>query len=62
MDTYSTLPGNLNLIKYRIVYCDIVLEQIAGEEYRQVLQIITLTITEGAQLLSNNLDFQYIPV
>ena len=62
MDTYYTLPGNLNLIKYGIIYCDIVQEQIVGEEYRQVLQIIPLNSTEGAQVLSNNLDLQYIPV
>ena len=51
MDTYYTLPGNLNLIKYGIIYCDIVQEQIVGEEYRQVLQIIPLNSTEGAQVL-----------
>ena len=62
LDTYYTLPGKLNLIKYGIINCDIVQEQIVGEEYRHVLQIIRLTSTEGAQLLSNNLDLQYVPV
>ena len=50
------------MIKYGIIYCAIVQEQIVGEEYRQVLQIIPLNSTEGAQVLSNNLDLQYIPV
>ena len=36
MDTYYTLPGNLNLIKYGIINCDIAQEQIVSEEYRQV--------------------------
>ena len=54
MDTYYTLPGNLNLIKYGIIYCDIIQEQIVGEDYRQVLQIIPLNSNEGSQVLSNN--------
>ena len=62
MDTYYTLPGNLNLIKYGIIYCDIIQEQIVGEDYRQVLQIIPLNSNEGSQVLSNNLDLQYVPV
>ena len=62
LDTYYTLPGNLNLIKYGIIYCDIIQEQIVGEDYRQVLQIIPLNSNEGSQVLSNNLDLQYVPV
>ena len=44
------------------VYCDIIQEQIEGEAYRQVLQIITLDSNENSQILSNNLDLQYVPV
>ena len=62
LDTYYKMPGKLNLIKYGIIYCDIVQEQIVGEEYRQVLQIIPLNSTESSQVLSNNLDLQYVPV
>jgi hypothetical protein len=62
LDTFYPMPGNLNLIKYGIIYCDIVQEQIVGEEYRQVLQIIPLNSTESSQVLSNNLDLQYVPV
>ena len=62
LDTYYKKPGKLNLIKYGIIYCDIVQEQIVGEEYRQVLQIIPLNSTESSQVLSNNLDLQYVPV
>ena len=50
------------MIKYGIVYSDMFQEQIEGEEYTQVLQIIPLTSSEGAQVLSNNLYLQYIPV
>ena len=44
MDIYYTLPGNFNLIRYGIVHCYIVQEQIVGAEYRQVLQIIPLIV------------------
>jgi hypothetical protein len=62
LDLFYSMPGNLNLIKYAIIYCDIVQEQIVGEEYRQVLQIIPLNSSENSQVLSNNLDLQYVPV
>ena len=42
LNTYYYLPGKFNLVKYGIIYCDIIQEQIFGEDYRQVLQIITL--------------------
>ena len=56
MNTYYTISGNLNLIKYCIIYCDVIQEQIVGEDYRQFLQIIPLNSNEGSQVLSNNLD------
>ena len=62
LDTFYDMPGKLNLVKYGIVYCDIIQEQIVGEDYRQVLQIIPLNSTESSQILSNNLDLQYVPV
>ena len=62
LDLFYSMPGNLNLIKYAIIYCDIVQEQIVGEEYRQVLQIIPLNSSENSQVLSNNLDLQYVPL
>ena len=37
-------------------------EQIEGEDYRQVLQIITLDNSENSEVISNSLDSQYVPV
>ena len=63
LDKYYYIPGKLNLIKYGIIYCDIIQEQIFGEDYRQVLQIITLDNSENTPILMSNLEnLQYIPV
>ena len=50
------------MVKHGIIYCDIIQEQIVGEEYRQVLQLITLESAQNSQILSNNLDLHYVPV
>jgi hypothetical protein len=55
-------PNSFNLVKHGIIYCDIIQEQIEGEDYRQVLQIITLDSNENSQIISNNLDLQYVHV
>jgi hypothetical protein len=55
-------PNSFNLVKHGIIYCDIIQEQIVGEDYRQVLQIITLDSNENSQIISNNLDLQYVQV
>ena len=62
LNKYYFFSGNFNLVKHGIIYCDIIQEQIVGEAYRQVLQIITLESGENAQILSNNLDLHYVPV
>ena len=63
LDKYYYIPGKLNLVKYGIIYCDIIQEQIFGEDYRQVLQIITLDNSENTPILMSNLEnLQYIPV
>jgi len=63
LDKYYYIPGKLNLIKYGIIYCDIIQEQIFGEDYRQILQIITLDNSENTPILMSNLEnLQYIPV
>ena len=59
LNKFYHYSNNLNLVKHGIIYCDIIQEQIVGEEYRQVLQIITLESNENSQILSNNLDLQY---
>ena len=62
LNKYYHYPGKFNLVKFGIIYCDIIQEQIVGEDYRQVLQIITLDNAENSQVISNNLDPQYVPV
>ena len=62
LNKYYHFPNNFNLVKHGIIYCDIIQEQIVGEAYRQVLKIITLDSNENSQILSNNLDLQYVPV
>ena len=62
LNKYYHYPGKFNLVKYGIIYCDIIQEQIVGEDYRQVLQIITLDNSENSQVISNSLDPQYVPV
>ena len=47
-------PNNFYLVKHGIIYCDIIQEQIVGEDYRQVLKTITLDSNENSQILSNN--------
>ena len=63
LDKFYHMPGKLDFIKYGIIYCDIIQEQIFGGDYLQVLQIITLDNTENSAILINNLDnMQYVPV
>ena len=62
LNKYYYFSGNFNLVKHGIIYCDIIQEQIVGEEYRQVLQLITLESAQNSQILSNNLDLHYVPV
>ena len=62
LNKYYYFSGNFSLVKHGIIYCDIIQEQIVGEEYRQVLQLITLESAQNSQILSNNLDLHYVPV
>ena len=41
INKYYHFQNSFNLVKHGIIYCDIIQEQIVGEDYRQVLQIIT---------------------
>ena len=50
------------MVKHGIIYCEIIQEQIVGEEDRQVLQLITLESGQNSLILSNNLDLNYVPV
>ena len=56
LNKYYNYPGKFNLVKYGIIYCDIIQEQKEGEDYRQVLQIIILDNSENSQVISNSLD------
>ena len=60
LDKYYYVPGQLKLTKFGIIYCDIIQEQVFGEDYRQVLQVIALD--SDTQSISNNMDLQYVPV
>ena len=62
LNKYYYFSGNFNLVKHGIIYCDIIQKKIVGEEYRQVLQLITLDSAQNSQILSNNLDLHYVPV
>ena len=60
LDKYYYVPGQLKLTKFGIIYCDIIQEQVFGDDYRQVLQVIALD--SDTQSISNNMDLQYVPV
>ena len=65
LNKYYHYPCKFNFVKYGIIYCYIIQEQIVDEDYRQVLQIITLDNSENSensQVISNSLDLQYVPV
>ena len=62
LNKYYYFSGTFILVKHGIIYCDIIQEQIVCEDYRQVLQLITLESGQNSQKLLNNLDLHYVPV